>query len=66
MPDKCNIFWTNLSPKSLLAYILYFWTNLGPILVELNVEHITRPQCCKSWILEDLTDISIIGPTITL
>ena len=24
------------------------------------------PQCCKSRILEDLTDISIKGPTITL
>ena len=25
-----------------------------------------RPQCCKSWNLEDLTDIVILGPTITL
>ena len=44
----------------------YCWTNLGPILVELFVEHIIRPQCCKSLILEDLTNIYIIGLTITL
>ena len=44
----------------------YLWTNLGPILVELIVEHIIRPKKCKSQILEDLIDISIIGPTITL
>ena len=25
-----------------------------------------RPQCCKSRILEDLTDIVILGLTITL
>ena len=49
-----------------LIYFANFWTNLGPILVELFVEHIIRPQCCKSWILEDLTHISIIGLTITL
>ena len=29
----------------------------------LNVFH---PQCCKSKILEDLTDIVILGSTITL
>ena len=44
---------------------LYFTTNLGPILVELIVQHILRPQCCRSRILEDLTDIVILGPTIT-
>ena len=43
-----------------------FWTHLGPILVELIVEHIIQPQCCKSRIWEDLTDIVIIGLTITL
>ena len=48
------------------CYFFYFWTNLGPIQVELIVEHFIRPQCCKSWILEDLTDIVILGPTITL
>ena len=43
---------------------LYFWTNLGPIQVQLIVEHIL--QWCKSCILEDLTDIVILGPTVTL
>ena len=33
---------------------------------QLIVEHIIHPQCRKSRILEDLIDISIIGPTITL
>ena len=46
--------------------MLYFWTNLGPILVKLTVKHIIRPKKSKSQILEDLTDISIIGLTITL
>ena len=46
--------------------VKYFWTNLGPILVKLIVVHIIRPQCCKCQILEDLTNISITGPTITL
>ena len=44
----------------------FFWTNLGPLLVELIVEHIICPQRWKSRILEDLTDIVILGPTITL
>ena len=44
----------------------YFWTNLGPIQVEIIVEHIKYPQCCKSRILEDLTDIVILGPTNAL
>ena len=44
----------------------HFLTNLGPILVKLIVEHIIQPQYCKSPILEDLTNIYIIGPTITL
>ena len=47
-------------------FLFYFWTNLGPIQVELIVKHIIRPQCCKSWILEDLTNIVIFGLTITL
>ena len=59
-------FWTNLGPRSLLAYFFYFCTNLGPVLVELIVQHIIQPQCCKSRILEDLTDIVILSPTITL
>ena len=49
-----------------MLYFSNFWTNIGPILVELIVEHIIHPQCCKSWILEDLIDIVITGPTITL
>ena len=44
----------------------YFWTNLGPVQVKLIVEHIIHPQCCKSRIREDLTDIVILGSTITL
>ena len=35
-------------------------------LVELNVKQIIHPQFCKSRILEDLTDIAILCPTITL
>ena len=31
-----------------------------------NCRTYLRPQFCKSWILEDLTDIVILGPTITL
>ena len=37
----------------------YCRTNIGPILVELIVKHIIPPQCCKSRILEDLTEIYI-------
>ena len=36
------------------------------IMVYLIVKHIIRTQCCKSQILEDLTEIYIIGPTIAL
>ena len=49
-----------------LLHFFYFWTNLGPIQVELMVKHIIRPQWCKSRILEDLTDIVILGPVVTL
>ena len=38
----------------------------GSYLTELIVKHIIRPQCCTSQILEDMTEIYIIGPTITL
>ena len=51
---------------SLLGYFFYFWTNLGPIQAELIVEQMICPQCCKPWILKDLTDIFILGPTIIL
>ena len=47
-------------------YFFCFRTNLRPIQVELIVKHITRPQCFKSRILEDLTNIVILRPTITL
>ena len=46
--------------------ILFIWREQGEELVELIVEHIIRPQCCKSQILEDLTNIVILGLTITL
>ena len=36
------------------------------ILVNLIVEHIICPKCCKSQILEDLNEIYIIGPTNAL
>ena len=55
-----------ISEKFLLAYFLYFWTNLGPILVELIFEYILRPQCNKSRIYADLTNIVIISQTIAL
>ena len=35
-------------------------------LVELIVKHILHTQCSNSRILEDLTNIVILGPTITL
>ena len=65
MPDKKRLTMM-LYARSLLGYFFYFWTNLGPIQVELIVKHIKHPQCCKSRILEDLTNIVILGLTITL
>ena len=59
-------FWANLGPRSLLAYFFYCGTNLRPIVIELIVKHIIHPQCCNSRILEDMTEIYIIGPTIKL
>ena len=49
-----------------MSYFSSVWTSLGPILVKLFVEHIICPQFCISRILEDLTEIYIIGLTITL
>ena len=46
------------------GYFFYFWTNLGPIQVKLI--SFKCHQCCKSRALEDLTDIVILGPTISL
>ena len=52
------------SKKLLLAYFFYFWTNLGPILVELIVKHIIRPPCWKSRILEDLLEVFLFSRTL--
>ena len=61
-----GINWANLGPISLWGYFFYFWANLRPIQVELIVEHIIPPKCCKAQILEDLTNIVIISLTIAL
>ena len=37
----------------------YFWTNLGPILVELIFEHILLPQSSKARLFEFRTEIVI-------
>ena len=57
---------SNIDPTEGHYYFSSFWTNLGSILVRLNVEHIICPQCCKSQILEDLNEIYITGLTLTL
>ena len=48
------------------AYFFYFWTNLGPIMVELIVEHIICPQKSKAQLFLFRNDIVIIGPTMTM
>ena len=62
--DKKQVDNDALCPMNVISKKI--WTNLGPILVDLIVKHIIRPQCCKSQILEDLTKIYIIVPTIAL
>ena len=47
-----------------LHYFSYLLTNPRPTPVELIFEHIMRPQHSKAQVLEFLTDVVIIGPTI--
>ena len=54
----------NMFEKALV--LQYFWTNLGPILVKLIVEHIIRPQNNKAWLFKFRIDIVIIGLTMTM
>ena len=45
---------------------LLVFQSSGLCLLSLFFRHIVHPQCCKSQILEDLTENVIIGPTIAL
>ena len=54
------------SKKLNIYYFSYFWTNFGPIQVELILKHIIRPQKSKAGLYQFQTDSVIIGPTIAL
>ena len=51
-----NVINFNIDPINVLNSEKMLNFNLDPI----------SPECCKSWISEDLTEIYIIGLTITL
>ena len=55
----------NIRKRLKIAYFFYFWTNLGPILVKLIVEHIIRPQNSTARLFKFRTDIVIKGQTMT-
>ena len=65
MPNKCNTFKMYDNPRA-YWYFLVLRQSSGLCPSSLFSEHIVLPQCCKSQILEDLTENVIIGPTIAL